>query len=368
MKDYFCLGEEYVFYNNMLINGGAVIAVIALLLFVSDYYIRHNFRIRLYLGNFFKSIVNNKIFTVLLLTVLIFVFIFMSLMIKTFNGGEWKFSYSTLISKKIGDWGDFATCSGAIFALISILLAYRAFMSQVNASKRTSFDATFTQIFAQHHVLHDKVLKHDIAFISRYDLSYVVNDINNNIFAICRNEFMKYRPVFDTILDSEFWNCLERATQRRISDNVKTTIINRINIRQFWRCFNRIIGLEASIDFKNYFKYIYHEINIVVSQPDEVLNDNAKRNYIQLIQSQMNYDELFCYFINQVEYLSYWRTHSTINEATYNEAITHAENLLAYGFFYELCKSRSGHVNLVRDISRYVNEEVSRLIDVNWIS
>lgn len=368
MKDYFNLGEEYMFYNNILISGVIIIAVIALLLFVLDYYISHNFRLRLYLGNFFKSILKNKIFTILLLATLIFVFIFISLMIKTFNGGEWKFSYSTLISKKIGDWGDFATCLGAIFALISILLAYRAFMSQVNASKRTSFDATFTQIFAQHHVLHDKVLKHDIAFISRYDLSYVVNDINNNIFAICRNEFMKYRPVFDTILDSEFWNCLERATQKRISDNVKTTIINRINIRQFWRCFNRIIGLEASINFKNYFKYIYHEINIVVNQPDEVLNDNAKRNYIQLIQAQMNYDELFCYFINQVEYLYYWRTHKTINEATYDEAITHAQNLLEYGFFYELCKSRSGHVNLVRDISRYNNEEVSRLIDVNWIS
>lgn len=351
MEDYFYLGEEYVFYNNILIGGVVVIAVIALLLFISDYYIRHNFRIRLYLGNFFKSMVNNKIFTVLLLAVLIFVFIFISLMIKTFNGGEWKFSYSTLISKKIGDWGDFATCLGAIFALISILLAYRAFMSQVNASKRTSFDATFTQIFAQHHVLHDKVLKHDIAFISRYDLSYVVNDINNNIFAICRNEFMKYRPVFDTILDSEFWNCLERATQRRISDNVRTTIINRINIRQFWRCFNRIIGNEASIDFKNYFKYIYHEINIVVSQPDEVLNDNAKRNYIQLIQAQMNYDELLCYLINQVEYFNYWRDNQNRNREIYRRAEEHVRNLHDYGFFLELCKNRSEqHANLVRRI------------------
>lgn len=287
------------------------------------------------------------------------------LMVHKFNGDSWWINENN-ISDDINKWGDFATFFGGIFALISIYLAYRAFMSQVNASKRTSFDVTFTQIFAKHHVLHDKVLKHDIAFISRYDLSYVVNE-NNNIFAICRNEFTKYRPVFDTILDSEFWNCLERATQRRISDNVRITIINRINIRQFWRCFNRIIGLEASIDFKNYFKYIYHEINIVVSQLDEVLNDNAKRNYIQLIQAQMNYDELFCYFINQVEYLSYWRTHRERNEAAYNEAITHAANLRSYGFFYELCKSRSGHVNLVRDISRYNNEEVSRLINVNWI-
>lgn len=39
MEDYFYLGEEYVFYNNILIGGVVVIAVIALLLFISDYYI-----------------------------------------------------------------------------------------------------------------------------------------------------------------------------------------------------------------------------------------------------------------------------------------------------------------------------------------
>lgn len=261
------------------------------------------------------------------------------LIVYKFNDDSWWINENN-ISDSIDKWGDFATFFGGIFALISIFLAYKAFMSQANASKRTSFDTTFTQIFAQHHVLHDKVLKHDIAFISRYDLSYVVNDINSNIFAICKNEYGKI-----------------------------VTGILPINVVRFWYDFNQLsIQESVSIDFKNYFKYIYHEINIVVNQPDEVLNDNSKRNYIQLIQAQMNYDELFCYFINQVEYLSYWRTHSTINEATYNEAITHAANLRSYGFFYELCKSRSGHVNLVRDISRYNNEEVSRLIDVNWIS
>lgn len=281
---------------------------------------------------------NLRFIFILSLTILVG-YIVARLMVHKFNNDSWWINENN-ISDSIDKWGDFATFFGGIFALISIFLAYKAFMSQANASKRTSFDTTFTQIFAQHHVLHDKVLKHDIAFISRYDLSYVVNDVNSNIFAICKNEYGKI-----------------------------VTGILPINVVRFWYDFNQLsIQESVSIDFKNYFKYIYHEINIVVNQPDEVLNDNSKRNYIQLIQAQMNYDELFCYFINQVEYLNYWRTHSTINEATYNEAITHAENLLEYGFFYELCKSRSGHVNLVRDISRYNNEEVSRLIDVNWIS
>lgn len=276
---------------------------------------------------------NLRFIFILSLTILVG-YIVARLMVHKFNNDSWWINENN-ISDSIDKWGDFATFFGGIFALISIFLAYKAFMSQANASKRTSFDTTFTQIFAQHHILHAKVVQHTIGRRLRYSGTTPTCNSSNTIFSVCMYEY--------------------------IASGI-------CGIGNFWEDFNDDIGNEASIDFKNYFKYIYHEINIVVSQPDEVLNDNAKRNYIQLIQAQMNYDELFCYFINQVEYLNYWRTHSTINEATYNEAITHAENLLEYGFFYELCKSRSGHVNLVRDISRYNNEEVSRLIDVNWIS
>lgn len=276
---------------------------------------------------------NLRFIFILSLTILVG-YIVARLMVHKFNNDSWWINENN-ISDSIDKWGDFATFFGGIFALISIFLAYKAFLSQANASKRTSFDTTFTQIFAQHHILHAKVVQHTIGRRLRYSGTTPTCSSSNTIFSVCMYEY--------------------------IASGI-------CGIGNFWEDFNDDIGNEASIDFKNYFKYIYHEINIVVSQPDEVLNDNAKRNYIQLIQAQMNYDELFCYFINQVEYLYYWRTHSTINEATYNEAITHAENLLEYGFFYELCKSRSGHVNLVRDISRYNNEEVSRLIDVNWIS
>lgn len=335
MKDYFNLGEEYMFYNNILISGVIIIAVIALLLFVLDYYISHNFRLRLYLGNFFKSILKNKIFTILLLATLIFVFIFISLMIKTFNGGEWKFSYSTLISKKIGEWGDFATCLGAIFALTSTLLAYRAFISQVNAAKRTSFDTTFTQIFAQHHILHEKVVQHSIITSSRYSGSGIVISRSNTIFSVCRNEY----------------------TESRL-----------FGVGDFWENFNDDIGNEASIDFRNYFKYIYHEINIVVSQPDEVLDDDAKRRYIQLIQAQMNYDELFCYLINQIEYLGRFERNYIGSSEMARLADEHVRNLLRYRFFYELCKSYPIN-NLVKRVFDCVSFQVvpcNRLVRSDW--
>lgn len=254
-------------------------------------------------------------FSVFLLTISVG-YIIVRLMVHKFNDDSWWINENN-ISDDINKWGDFATFFGGIFALISIYLAYRAFMSQVNASKRTSFDATFTQIFSQHHILHEKVIQYHFISYLWHGRLYRVSTGGKNIFTLCKEEYER-------------------------SDEL---------VQDFWERFNRIIGSEASIDFKNYFKYIYHEINIVISQPDEVLNDNAKRNYIQLIQAQMNYDELLCYLINQVEYFNYWRNNRNRNIVIYRRAEEHVRNLHDYGFFRELCKNRSErHANLVRRI------------------
>ncbi len=245
-------------------------------------------------------------------------------MLIAFNDNRWWFTENTRISKKIGDWGDFATCLGAFFALISILIAYKAFISQANASKRTSFDATFTQIFAQHHILHEKVVQHSIIISSRYSGSEIFINRSNTIFSVCRNEY---------------------------------TESHLFGVGDFWENFNDDIGIEASIDFRNYFKYIYHEFNIVVSQPDEVLDDDAKRRYIQLIQAQMNYDELFCYLINQIEYLGRFERNYIGSSEMARSADEHARNLLRYRFFYELCKSYPIN-NLVKRVFNCVSFQV----------
>lgn len=258
------------------------------------------------------------------------------LLFLSFNDGWWIFTDKTRISRKMDDWGNFASFLTAFFALMSICFAYRALMFQIEsakksnkdsmkildlqikASKRTSFDAAFTQIFAQHHILHAKVVQHAIGRYLRYSGTTPICSSSNTLFSVCKNEYVASRIC---------------------------------GIGDFWENFNDDIGNEASIDFKNYFKYIYHEINIVVSQPDEVLNDNAKRNYIQLIQAQMNYDELLCYLINQVEYFNYWRNNRNRNIEIYRRAEEHVRNLHDYGFFRELCKNRSEqHANLVRRI------------------
>lgn len=303
---------------------------------------------------FFKIHLSEYIFWFMLMIIMILVIQIMS---SIFNNGQWGIRETTCLSTDMGDWGDFATCLTTVFTLISIFYAYRAFRtteksfmiangtlkSQTLAAKRASFDTTFTQIFAQHKVLYDKAVNHKIYI----KFIYNITNKSRTVFSACREEY----------------------EIRQMSMSVK----------EFWIYFNDKIELEVSIDFKNYFKYIYHEINIIVSQDDEVLSADNKLRYIQLIQAQMNYDELFCYLLNQIEYLSRFnKSNDTsekdktkceeINKDIIESAEQHAKNLKDYKFFYELCKSVSGHVEMIKKI--FEKEEYKtikdKLIDDSW--
>lgn len=219
-------------------------------------------------------------------------------MIEVFNDGKLYIHENTRFSTDIGDWGDFATCLAALFALISIYLAYRAFMGQVNASRRASFDATFTQIFAQHNTLRKRVTSY--------------NSITKNIFIFITQNTQYSKDVF--------------AMFREYYTNNKNK-----NVLAIWIFFNKhVIKENVSIDFNNYFKYIYHEVTIVTEQKEEVLDEKTKKKYIALIQAQMNNDELFCYLINQI-----YHYHKNNTE---DEVKDYAKILKEYDFFKEICK------------------------------
>lgn len=297
-------------------------------------------------------------------------------MIRTFNNGEFFIGTHTEIPVDISKWGNFAAFFGGIFALVSIFLTYLAFMSQANSSKRTSFDATFTQMFAQHNVLRERVVRHKIGDgmdIFRYCVKHFEKKITSS-------EKSATSSVDENI--SSLWkrlkkNCLKLYNEIKFkyfsskiaSSEKSATSSKNKDISSLWDDFNKGDNIkDVSVDFKNYFKYIYHEINIIVCQQDEVLNDNAKQNYVQLIQAQMNYYELLCYFINQVEYLSYSKSNQCKNKDIYERAETYAANLKKYAFFRELCESRSEDVNLVSKIKDENKEEVLKLIDEEWLS
>lgn len=310
----------YAWYNALLCGIYATLLIVVIL-FVLSFFFRN--------GRWAYILSNMKLCYSPFLIFLMVLFAFI-IMINTFNNGKLFIGTHTEIPVDISKWGDFATFFGGIFALISIYLAYRAFISQANSSKRSSFDATFTQIFAQHKALHDKAANHKIYIGIWNKITRNIFNESHNVFTLCKNEYNRSHE----------------------------------SVQDFWRRFNRIIGLKASVDFRNYFKYIYHEVNIVVSQPDEVLDEDAKRNYIQLIQAQMNYDELFCYLVNQVEYLHRFegdRRDSEMGRSAYE----HARNLLRYGFFRELCNGGLEYANLVRRIIG--TDRNGRINDNNFI-
>lgn len=78
----------------------------------------------------------------------------------------------------------------------------------------------------------------------------------------------------------------------------------------------------------------------------------------------MNYDELFCYLINQVEYVSRFEKYKSSDIAV--RVNKYADKLKKYKIFYELCKSDSVHQYLVRKIMKNCKFEKYKFVDEDW--
>lgn len=262
--------------------------------------------------------------------ILLSIILFFGIAVVVFNNKCIFLRESIFIPKDIEAWADFATCMTLPFALISFFYVYRTFQSQVLAARRASFDTTFTQMFALHNTLREKVVQHDLPIP-------------------CKSiDFFSFFRAISFIYIRSYGGCL--------------------NIPAFYRNVIDRYNLYGTIDFKNYCKYIYHEVQMVAI--NEYLNDNVKRRYIRLIQGQMNNDELFCYLINQIEYISrnlLEHRVSGTNEIRYINSIEYARQLRSYGFFRDLCEDNfyRGYISTLNNIYRF---ELDCLINSDWIN
>lgn len=268
------------------------------------------------------------------------IIVFGRLLAYTFNQGELcRVRTDTLISTKMGDWGGFATCLTSIFALMSVYLAFRALRSQTTAARRASFDATFTQIFAQHNILHRKVTQHNVLCkkITLLDIIIARCRAKNasNLFTMCREAF----------------------------ENEYLIKESKISISDFRKKYNSSIGLSSSADFKNYFKYIHREVSFVMYNSKDILEPKDQKRYVKLIEGQMNNDELFCYFINQLEY---WISHK--NEEEVNK---YANYLKDNEFFKEICLTED-YQSLIKKACDISTEDIKDsdkpLIENKWLN
>ena len=107
-------------------------------------------------------------------------------------------------------------------------------------------------------------------------------------------------------------------------------------IFEFWNAYREKIGADFA-NFDNYFKYIFYEVDWVCRQ--EIFNDEEKKRYVRMIQSQMNNEELFCYVVNLLAYCFLNRVRHGVNNLEKDEDSEHSEYLKSlrdHSFFNDL--------------------------------
>lgn len=215
--------------------------------------------------------------------------------------------------------GDLPTWLTAMVAIFSVIYAKKAFYKQSEAivlqekaARRVSFDTTFTQIFAQHSILYKKV--------------------QDSLTGHCC--FTGFRTHFQTQVSLA---------------NIKGT---KTTNKEIWEKYNKYLerrsGKERGSNFRNYFKYIYIEVNYIEKEAEKAdLDESTQKRYIRLIEGQMNNDELFCYLVNLLEYYE--------KNADNQKMISYFEYLKQNAFFKEICKAE-GYEDDVRNAFNLLDE------------
>lgn len=225
--------------------------------------------------------------------------------------------------------GDLPTWLTAMVAIFSVIYAKKAFdkqsdaiVSQEKAARRVSFDTTFTQIFAQHSILYKKV--------------------QDSLTGHCC--FAGFRTHFQTQV---------------ILANIKGT---KTTNKEIWEKYNKSLEQqsgkkERTSNFRNYFKYIYIEVHYIEKEAEKAgLDKSTQKRYVRLIEGQMNNDELFCYFVNQLEYYENHRG----NTERQQELIRYFRYLKDNNFFREICKESSGYQQDVIDALELFQQGIGR--------
>lgn len=131
-----------------------------------------------------------------------------------------------------------------------------------------------------------------------------------------------------TIQDSTFWSFCEKYQDETTENNV--AIMQTVNsIKNIWADYSKSLVYRAN--FLNTFKYIYYIVDLVDSSP---LDQDMKRKYVKIVQSQLNMDILFCYLINLIS-------------AHNGESNGHIKRLQKYEFFKNIFKDNERYKPLI---------------------
>ena len=161
----------------------------------------------------------------------------------------------------------FATVFAAAFAACAF--CYSKFISRFQAE-----NAVFTQMYSQQNVVINN---------REYD-SATITISHFHIISLCGNAYRLF---------SEY---LKRNMCK--SDNGLN------EMAQIWTDFTHSFICGNSSTLSPAFKYLHDEIKWIYNAEDNLVDQEKKRSYVSLVQSQLNYDQLLCYMFNLARYNS----------------------------------------------------------------
>lgn len=209
----------------------------------------------------------------------------------------------------------------AIATIVAAIMAIGAHRVAIKTRRANAFCTLFTQLIGNHKDIFGKEELKTTA-MEKYDtmidpqiLSQI--DIKQNVFKVFCDYFQKA---------IELKSC-------QIDDN---------RISEIWNKY--VNSIDNKVEFSHCFKYVFNELDTVLSQKRCVLDKKEKNHYLKIIQSYMNYDELFCYLINLMQH--YHKNTGCDPNAVYD----FRDCLKKFGFFDDLKHDENRYAKIINKL------------------
>lgn len=228
---------------------------------------------------------------------------------------------SILNCLKSWNWVAISSVVTALATAAAAAFAFCAYLQSRKMRKYSSFDAIFTQLMSniQSFINHPSL---QITEMKTKGAS-CYNDTHNSFLSFC----LFYK------------SCTNNGKK----------MLDEVEIGRIWRSYTDNLVYQSN--FLNCFKYFYHLVDTVNDSP---LDEDAKRKYIGIVQSQLNLDILFCYLVNLI--------------AVYHRQETNYDSILRrYDFFKNLFEDYDGYGNLIERtipdnlVKRYQKEMYTKM-------
>lgn len=181
----------------------------------------------------------------------------------------------------------FVDMVAAIATVCGAFLAYLAWCQSLRTRHYTSFETSFSNMIAlQKSFFHNE-------FLRTTELNHTIV-VKNIAFIFLRFRGKTHMYLIDTHLPIAINFSIFLS---KIRNDFPNEAFSHQDLVYIWDNYtNRLVYRSH---FLNSFKFLYNIINtITVSNIAQV----DKSKYVERVQSLMNQDELFCYYINQIVY------------------------------------------------------------------